>query len=245
MNVFVRAGLGTLALAALGGGAWYAYDQASTQAIRSVSFSGDTARIAPADLERLAATVMALPPKDATLTAVRDAAKRVAWVREATARRRFPSGIEVRLEAYQPFARWTEGRLVTAQGEIFSAAYDGKLPRFSGPEGSAGEIAREYPALAAALAPLASPIAELKLSARGAWEVALDSGLVLELGRGDRIPRIERFVAAWPQISKDAAPKYADLRYPNGFALKRARDPNDSLVKPPAARKPARLTKTP
>ena len=80
MNVFLRAGLGTLALAALGGGAWHAYDQASTQAIRTVSFSGDTARIAPADLERLAATVMALPPKEATLSAVRDAAKRVAWV---------------------------------------------------------------------------------------------------------------------------------------------------------------------
>ena len=244
MNLLVRAVLGTLALAALGGGAWYAYDLASTQPIDSVIFTGDTARIASTDLDRLAAGVKALPPGGATLVAVRDAAKRVAWVREATARRQFRGGVEVRLEAYQPLARWTEGRLVSVVGEVFAAAYDGKLPRFTGPDGSAAEMAREYPALASALAPLDSPIAELRLSARGAWEVSLDSGLVLELGRGDRVARIERFVAAWPQISRDTPPKYADLRYPNGFALKRPRDPNDFPVKP-AARKPARLTKTP
>ena len=99
-----------------------------------------------------------------------------------------------------PLARWTEGRLVSAAGELFAAAYEGKLPRFTGPEGAAPEMAREYPALAKALEPLASPVADLKLSARGAWEVGLDSGLVLELGRGDRVARIERFVAAWTQI---------------------------------------------
>jgi len=245
MNAFVRAGLGTLALAALGGGAWYAYEAASTQPVRTVTFTGETERIPKADLDRLAAGVQSLPPGDATLVAVREAARRVAWVREASARRRFPDGMEIRLETHKPLARWTEGQLVSTTGEIFAAAHDGKLPRFAGPEGSAGEIAREYPALAAALAPLGSPLAEVRVSARGAWEVALESGLVLELGRGERVPRIERFVAAWPQISKgEAAPKYADLRYPNGFALKRPRDPNDIPAKP-AARKPARLTKTP
>jgi cell division protein FtsQ len=244
VNVVARAALGTLALAALGGGAWYAYELASTQPVRDVTFSGDTARVAPADLQRLAETVRAMEPGAATLAAVRDAAKRVAWVREASARRQFPHGMEVRIEAHEALARWTPGRMVSTTGEVFSAAHDARLPRFSGPEGTAGEIAREYPSLARALAPLGSPIADVKLSPRGAWEVALDSGLVLELGRGDRIPRLERFVAAWPQISKVDAPKYADLRYPNGFALKRPRDPNDIPAKP-AARKPARLTKTP
>jgi cell division protein FtsQ len=245
MNVYVRAGLGTLAVAALAGGAWYAYELASTQPIREVTFSGETARIAPADLQRLAESVRAMEPGAATLSAVREAARRVNWVREASARRRFPHGMEIRIEAHEPLARWTPGRLVSTTGEVFSAAHDAKLPRFSGPEGTAGEMAREYPALAQALAPLGFPIAEVKLSARGAWEVALDSGLMLELGRGDRIARLERFVAAWPQISKgDAAPKYADLRYPNGFELKSPRDADDIPAKP-AARKPARLTKTP
>jgi cell division protein FtsQ len=69
--------------------------------------------------------------------------------------------------------------------------------------------------------PLGSPLAELKLSPRGAWQVVLESGLVLELGRIDRVARLERFAAAWPRLAlHDPAPRYADLRYPNGFALR-------------------------
>lgn len=244
MNRAARAGLGLLALAAVAGAAGYAYVAASSQPIRVVVFTGDTQRIAAADLERLAATVQAMPAGSATLGAVREAARRIAWVREASARRRFPDGVEVRLETYEPYARWGDGRLVSATGEMFAAQQAARLPRFSGPEGAAAEMAREHAALSRALAPLGSPIAELKLSARGAWEVSLESGLVLELGRGERMPRVERFVAAWPQLAKsDPPPKYADLRYPNGFALKRPRDPND-LPARPAARKPARPTPT-
>jgi cell division protein FtsQ len=82
-------------------------------------------------------------------------------------------------------------------------------------------MAREYPSLVARLAPLANPIAELRLSARGAWEAVLASGLTLELGRGEVGARVERFAAAWPQIAeRNADTRYADLRYPNGFALR-------------------------
>src|SRR6185437_4548762 len=97
---------------------------------------------------------------------------------------------EVTFVAYQALARWGASALVSAQGEVFTAPYEGKLPRFQGPDGSAPTMA-----IAPMLAPLASPIAELRLSARGAWQVLLDSGLVLELDRGDVAPRIQRFVA--------------------------------------------------
>ena len=235
MNVFARAVLGTLALAALGGGAWYAYEAASSQPIRTVHFSGDTERIARADLDRLAESLRALPASGSTLVAVREAAKRIPWVRDASVRRRFPDAVEVRLESHEALARWGEAQLVSPRGELFSAEFAGKLPRFSGPEGSAGEMTREYQAIGRALAPLGSPVAELKLSPRGAWQVALESGLVLELGRGEILQRIERFVLAWPQLAQgDAPPRYADLRYPNGFALRRPAQP-----RPPAKPKPA------
>jgi len=220
MNLAVRIALGTVAVTALAGGCWYAYTSALTKPVANVTFSGDTERIAREDLDRLAEGVRAMPAGAATLANVREAARRIPWVRDASARRRFPDGMEVHLEAYEAMARWQDGFLVSPRGEVFAGRSAEKLPKFTGPDGSSLEMAREYAGIAKALAPLGSPVAELRLSPRGAWQVGLESGLVLELGRGDVVARIDRFAAAWPQLAQ-GAPRYADLRYPNGFALKR------------------------
>lgn len=218
-----RTVFGIVALVGLAGGAWAAYDAASRQPIREVRFAGDTTRIAPADLGRLAESLRGLPAEEASLGAVREAARRIPWVREATVRRHFPHTVEIAIETHAALARWNDSALVSPAGEIFTAEYTGTLPRFSGPDGSAGEMVREYETIARALLPLGVPLAELKLSARGAWQAILESGLVLELGRTDIVGRIARFAAAWPRLAAlDPPPLYADLRYPNGFAVRRA-----------------------
>jgi len=223
MNLAVRIALGTVAVTALAGGCWYAYTSANAQAVTSVTFTGETDRIAREDLDKLAEAIRAMPPGAATLSAVRETARKLPWVRDASARRRFPDGMEVRLDAYEAMARWNEGFLVSPDGEVFPGRSAEKLPKLVGPDGSAAEMTHQFASIAKALAPLGSPIAELRLSPRGAWQVGLESGLVLELGRGDVVARIDRFAAAWPQLAQ-GAPRYADLRYPNGFALKRPAD---------------------
>ena len=75
-----------------------------------------------------------------------------------------------------------------------------------------------------ALAPLASAVTDVNFSPRGAWQVVLESGLTLEVGRADVEARLQRFAAAWPQLaSAGVASRHADLRYANGFALRTAR----------------------
>jgi cell division protein FtsQ len=208
-----------LALAALAGGAWYGYDAISSQPVRSVVFAGDLKRFAPADLDAFARGVQG-SAGGSTLDAVREAARRIPWVRDASVRRRFPDAIEVTLVAHEPLARWDEGALVSARGDIFNATYDGFLPRFKGPEGAAAQMVREFPVLRGAVEPLASAVTEIRVSPRGAWQVVLESGLVLDLGRGDIHSRLARFIAAWPQLAaQGVSTKHADLRYANGFAL--------------------------
>lgn len=206
----------------IAGAAWQGYRFVASQPLKRVVFAGDIDRLPHADLEALAHVVQASGPEGVTLAAVREAARRVPWVRDATVRRRFPDAVEITFEAHQALARWSDTQLVSTRGDVFTAEDKASLPRFRGPEGAAPAMAAEYPAMARLLEPLASPIAELRLSARGAWQVALASGLTLELGRGEVRPRAERFVAAWPQLAANAVQSpYADLRYPNGFALKK------------------------
>ena len=207
-------------VALIAGGAWYGYDVLSTQPVKRAVFAGDVRKLARADLEAFAQSIQGAHVPGASLDAVREAARRIPWVREAAVRRIFPDAVEVTFEAHEPLARWGEGALVSTRGEVFNAEYDGALPRFKGPENGASMMAREYPAISRALAPLGGAVAELRLSPRGAWQVVLDSGLTLELGRVDIQARLARFAAAWPKLATQGVEtRYADLRYTNGFAL--------------------------
>jgi cell division protein FtsQ len=226
---------GALALVLLAWGAWWGYARVVSTPVRHVAFAGEVGRIDAADLARLEQAVLAAPGMP--IEAIREAARQVPWVREATVRRVHPDGVEIRLAAHTAFGRWNDAQLVSDAGVVFAAKDPGGLPRLRGPEGSAARVVAEYPLVAAALAPVGSPLRELRLSARGGWHATLESGLAVALGRGDWKPRAERFAAAWPRLDEAArAAEYADLRYPGGFALKRVATVTPALPQGRASR---------
>ncbi len=220
--------------AAIASAAWYAYRTLASHPMKFVRYEGDLARVPREELEALSQTIRSYD--SLALARVREAALRLSGVREASVRRRFPDTVEIRLEAHEPLARWDERRLVSRRGELFVAQPQEALPLFGGPDAMAATMAREYPAIAAGLAPLGD-LSELRLSARGAWHAVLDSGLSLELGRGDVQPRIARFAAAAPRLAAaGVTPRHADLRYANGFALRNPFALSAAAAKPAAAR---------
>ena len=235
----VLAGLGALiVVSAIGAAGWHGYHAILAQPVKRVVFAGDLDRLPHAELDALSQAIQATPSGSVTLATVREAAKRVPWVREVNVRRLFPDAVEITFQAHAAFARWNDNQLVSPVGEVFTAEDAAKLPRLRGPEGSGAAVIAEYRALVPTLAPIGSPVAELRLSARGAWQVLLESGLTLELGRADMRTRAQRFAAAWPQVAARAAQsRYADLRYPNGFVLgtdpgSRAWGPSPVLASP-------------
>ncbi len=221
-----RAGAAVAVIVLIAGGAWYGFAALASRPVERVLFSGDTDRVPAAALQALADGIRRASAAGPAvgMENVREAARLVPWVRDASVRRRFPDAIEVTVEAHDAVARWGEHSLVSSRGEVFAAGTAAKLPLFTGPDAKAAAMVEAYPAIAKALAPLGSPVAEVRLSPRGAWEVVLESGLDLELGRGDVQLRLERFAAIWPQlIARGVEAKHADLRHANGFALRQAK----------------------
>ena len=213
------AATGVIALLAAGG--WYGYETVANRPVRDVLFTGDLEPL-PKDVLDEFARELKKRTAGTSLASVRDNAKRIPWVRDASVRRRYPGTIEVRFEAYRALAHWNDDRLVSPDGEIFAAESPVTLPRFHGADGAAPAIVRTYPDLVRWLAP-AGVVAEVTLTPRATWEVTLASGLHVALGRDDVQARAERFAAAWPQLAaRGIETKYADLRYPNGFALRQA-----------------------
>jgi len=221
----VAAIAGVVAVGVLAWGAWLGYSEVLAQPVTRVVFAGAVDRLAPSELARLEHEVLATASP--SIDAIRAAARRVPWVRDAAVRREFPDAVEITFTAHEAFARWNEAGLVSATGEVFAAPGAGDLPQLRGPEGTAPKVVRAYRRVAAVLAPLGSPVKELRLSPRGSWHATLASGLALALGPGDWGPRAERFARAWPKLTPEArAAEHADLRYPSGFALKRVAEVN-------------------
>jgi cell division protein FtsQ len=156
------------------------------------------------------------------LEATRVAFEKLPWVRRAALRRVWPDRLEVAIEEHVALARWRDTALVNDRGEVFEAATDARLPVFAGPEGSAAEMAAQYGVFANLLASIGRAPAQLRLSERRAWELQLDNGDVLELGRQDLAARLGRFTTLYERTVGQLPPRAyrIDLRYPNGFALR-------------------------
>lgn len=163
---------------------------------------------------------------------VRTAFEKLPWVRSASVRRHWPDGIEVAIEEHVAVARWQsksgETRLVNDRGEVFAAALPGSqtLPLFGGPEGSAPLVLERYREFSGMLEPLGRALRVVDLSPRQAWQLRLDDGLMLELGRDQMNltthERLQRFVGIY-EAAKARFPRAIaaiDMRYPNGFALR-------------------------
>lgn len=161
----------------------------------------------------------------------------VPWVRRAVVRRVWPNELRVTLEEHRPAAYWRhedrEDQLVNTQGEVFDAnlgdVEDEPLPTLYAPAHATPEQAQLMLSMLHKLQPVMADmnteIDTLRLTDRGSWTVELDNDAVIELGRGETdelVARAARFVRTLPQVRRQyTAPlSYADLRYPQGYAVK-------------------------
>lgn len=146
------------------------------------------------------------------------------WVRKVSVRRQFPWGLELTLEEHVPLARWNDTALINTFGEVFEGQSEKVLPSFYGEPDMSKQMAEMYATFSRQLAAVNRSVAQLTLSQRFAWQLKLDNGMTLELGREQMQQRLARFVAVYPYSLAAMGNKtgYVDLRYRNGFAVSQA-----------------------
>ena len=157
------------------------------------------------------------------LKKARGAFEKLPWVRNVSMRRRWPDGLEVSLEEHVAMARWGNMALVNTKGELFQAASsDISLPEFVGQPGSEKEVAENYMRFKQQLVVLKLAPSQVILSPRRAWQLKLDNGMVVELGRDQVATRLTKFISVYDRTLGTLQRKiqYVDLRYPNGFAVR-------------------------
>jgi cell division protein FtsQ len=143
------------------------------------------------------------------------------WVRKVSVRRKFPWSLEVELEEQVALARWNGNELVNTHGEIFKDKTDQVLPAFFGQPNTSSQVTSLYEEFSKTLLPLKQQITQISLSPRFAWQLRLNNGMVLELGREHMQQRLEKFVSVYPYSLSTLSQSVTriDLRYQNGFAV--------------------------
>ena len=190
--------------------------------LRDIQVTGDVAHVTHEQVEAVVARELRGNFFTVDLAQARAAFEKLPWVRKVNVRRQWPDRLEFAVEEHRPLARWGSTALVSAEGEVFEAAINTTLPVLRGPEGSAPEVVSRFRSFEQTLEPVGRHIVQITLSARRAWVLKLDDGMVLELGRENLESRLAGFVTAYDlTVARLPRPStYIDLRYSNGFAVR-------------------------
>jgi cell division protein FtsQ len=230
LNLAANALHALLALALLVAGSWWLV-QRPNFALREIRIEGDTEHIDPLNVRSTVVGHLKGNFFTMDLDAARQAFEQLPWVRHASVRRVWPNVLAVTLDEYKPLGTWGSDQLVSTDGELFTAnegELDHELPAFDGPDGSAKDVVARYHDFQHWFAPLGLTPDDVTLSPRYAWTVKLSNGMQVEFGRernADTLSeRAHRLTAAWSAITQRWGNdiEYADLRYPNGFAIRSA-----------------------
>ncbi|GAA63381.1 cell division protein FtsQ [Pseudoalteromonas sp. BSi20311] len=146
------------------------------------------------------------------------------WVATVSVRKQWPDTIQVYVVEHQAVAHWNSDLLINQSGDAFEAKSDklsATLPQLYGPEGSEKEAWVAFKQFDEMLKVNALTLTSLALSERFSWQLWLDNGVRLNLGRKDKAKRVQRFIDVYSRIEQraDAQIDAIDLRYDTGLAV--------------------------
>ncbi|MDU7246911.1 MAG: cell division protein FtsQ [Klebsiella pneumoniae] len=138
--------------------------------------------------------------------------ERLPWIKQASVRKQWPDELKIHL----------------AEGNAFSVPADRtskqNLPMLYGPEGSENEVLQGYRDMGQVLAKDKFTLKVAAMTARRSWQLTLNNDIKLNLGRGDTMKRLQRFMELYPVLQQQAQTdgkriSYVDLRYDSGAAV--------------------------
>jgi len=160
---------------------------------------------------------------------VNDVQEKVAelpWVYSVSVRKKWPNELKIYVVDQTPIALWNGDFLINQYGKAFQAdtqRLQSPLPSFFGPEGSENIALDNFVNLSKLLKFSELSIDELVLTERHSWQLTLNDGVILNLGRENKVERVQRFMDVYPEIIKTKKENqqidYVDLRYDTGLAV--------------------------
>ncbi len=193
--------------------------------VRQVQIDGSLDHVNLAEVEKALLPYVQHGLLGIDVTALQNSLITLPWIAQARVSRMWPDTVHVWLAEPQAVALWANNGIVSEEGRVYYLPPGETLPNlpvFEGLEGQSQLMLSHYQDMQLILQPLDLQVQRLILTPRQSWEVQLNNGIRVRLGQQDTLPRLERFVSAYPHLTADPTQPidYVDLRYPNGLAVK-------------------------
>ena len=149
----------------------------------------------------------------------------IPWIQDVAVRKVYPDRISLTLVEHRPMAIWNEKHFVSAQGKVFDLPTERfnseGLPELYGPDSEAKKVLDAWYKIQKDLESRNLVLKSVAMDIRGSWTITLNNYVELRLGRGDWLPKIDRFVTIFPEIDIPDGKRlsYVDLRYEHGAAV--------------------------
>jgi cell division protein FtsQ len=194
--------------------------------VTSIAIAGEMPYTTRLDIERAIEQVDLGNFFNLNVNDVQQKVAKLPWVYSVSVRKKWPDELKIYVVDQKPIAHWNGDFLLNANGKAFQADVHRlvkQLPAFFGPEGSEKIALDNFRNLNKLLDFSQLAIDELVLTERFAWQLILNDGVTINLGRDNRVERIQRFMDIYPEIKLNKKQgqqvDYVDLRYDTGLAV--------------------------
>lgn len=147
------------------------------------------------------------------------------WVYSVSIRKRWPTTLKIHIVEQSIVAFWNDRALLNRFGEIVEAPPSSAKQSYVSLYGSdeeASDVLMTYMKLHQLLKVSKFDIASLSSDQRQSTSLTLNNGMLLRLGKEQKLDRVQLFLTVYPLIDKKYNVNqidYIDLRYDTGFAI--------------------------
>lgn len=199
-------------------------DRAAERPIRSIGVEGQFVYLSQHAVSELVTPMIVGGFLQSPLSAIKEKLESNPWVASAVVSRRWPDQLFISIVEEQPIARWADVGFLNHSGEIVKVAAHPRLnglPILSGNPGQGRSVMQNYQQLAQMLRPYGLKVSEFYSDELFSWNVVLENGLKINIGRDRTMEKIQRFLVVYERELHKRLSEVAvvDLRYGNGLAV--------------------------
>ena len=196
------------------------------QPIASINIEGDLKRVSKKGIETIVLELKNQGFLTVNQSKYKNKLETIDWVKSVKINKQWPNTINVVVLEDDVIGLWNERLLMNSSGELYALdqrVVPDELIQFSGPEDRENEVYRRYKLYNDELVTRGILIEEIELDLRGSWVITVRPSIKIKLGEENTEERFERFLTVWDQslLENFELISYIDLRYSEGFVIKR------------------------